>query len=206
MSVASWYRARPVDPDAARAALEGMREELDDAREALAVAIVLLKVLAERRVPPRACDLSAERRVLGWLLSGHADVGDFEELDAYDLAHPAHRWIYAIGLEVLETSKRGVLGGQPWPAELLPSRDTVQRIALLELHDNRSAARRHAELRTKIRVRTYHRSCREILDALARLPYAERPPRREIDLVAALGRGWSVVDQTYNVEPCEVRR
>jgi hypothetical protein len=203
MSAAGWFRPRPVDRDATRAAIEAMQDELEDAHEALAVDIVLLTVLADRRVPPRACDPDAERRVLGWLLSGHADASDFAEIDAYDFTDPIHRWIFAFGVEVLESHARGERDGRPWPAEVGPSRDTVRRMALLELEENRTAARRHPALRTKARVKAYHRRCRAIFDALQRLPYPERVPQREIDLVAALGRAWSVVDQTYRVEPCE---
>jgi hypothetical protein len=180
-----------------------MRDELDDAREALTVVAIWLKVLADRLVPSRACDPSAERIVLGWLLSGRAEVGDFAEIDTYDFTNPAHRWIFAVGLEVLESHARGAFGGGPWPAELLPSRDTVRRMALLELEDNRTAARRHVALRTKARVKALHQRCWAVFDVLQRLPYPERVPRCVIDLVAGLGRACSVVDHAYRVEPWE---
>jgi hypothetical protein len=203
VSAAHWYRRRPVDQDLARAALQAMQDELEGAREALMVSVAVIQVLADCRVPPRTCDLVAERRVLGWLLSGRARPGDFEGLDAYDFADPVHGWIFAFGLEVLEAHLRGELDGQPWPPALDASRDTVRRVALLELEDNRTSAWRHPALRTKPRVKAFHRKCRAILHVLLHLPYPERAPQREIDLVAALGRAWSVVDQAYRVEPSE---
>jgi hypothetical protein len=54
-------------------------------------------------------------------------------------------------------------------------------------------------------VKAYHRKCWAVFDALQRLPYPERVPQREIDLVAALGRGWSLVEQRYDVDPLEFK-
>jgi hypothetical protein len=203
MITADWFRSPPIDRDTAREALTHAQAELEDAREALTVALLLVQALAERLVPSRACDPAAERRVVGWLLSGRARVGDFAGLDAYDFSAPVHRWIYAFGLEVLEAQERGEQGGQPWPPELVPSRDMVRRMALLDLEDSRRAARRHPALRTKTCVKGYHQRCRAILDVLLTLPYPERVPQREIDLVAALGRAWSTVDEAHNVAPFE---
>jgi hypothetical protein len=205
-AAANWHRGRPVDRDAARAALESVRDELDDLHMELLLAAGVIRILVERLVPARVCDPPAERRVLGWLLSGQAKLGDFTELAAYDFADRAHRRIFAWGLEVLEACERGELDGHFWPAALDPSRDTIRRMALLEFEDNRAAARRHPALRTKVRVREYHGDCSAIHAALWRLPYPARLPQREIDLVAALGRAWSVVDQQFNVEPFEVQR
>jgi hypothetical protein len=119
---------------------------------------------------------------------GPAHASDFTDLDACDFSDAAHRRIFALGLELLEAAERGEVGGHPWPGDLRPDRDTVRRMALLGLEDDRNAARRHAPLRTKVLVKQYHGRCGAIFEALERVPYPERLPQRDIDLVAALGR------------------
>lgn len=159
-----WWREPPVNRDAGRAALEGVAEELEDARVAVLASLELVKMLS-RSVPARVVDPIAERQVLGWMLSGRASLSDFEELrPAYDFTGP-RRVLAAFALELIETAD------PRFPAErscVYVMLDTLELQAATE-----------AELE------------------LWRLPYPQSLPTRAIDLVAALGRAWSVVDDAY---------
>lgn len=175
-----WWRDPPkVDRDRGREAIEAACEEIADLKETIVTLIALVKAFADRRVPARACDQPAERAVLGWLLSGKCASADFDELGAYDFTNHFNRWIFGWGLEVLKASECGDLDGHPWPASLRPTRDTLCRLALIQ-------------------------DAEADLGAIERLPFPTAKPELDIALVAALGRGWSVVDQTFNTDPYEV--
>lgn len=163
-----WWKAPKVDPDAARAAVEQARIEIDDARVTLSMCAGMLTVMARR--PPRICDPAAERRVLGWMLSGRCDVAELGELrPGYDFTSDSRRWMAALALELLPVES--VL----FPGEPMASRCAVYRAIDL-------APR---ELQADVELELW------------RLPYVVAPPTRELDLVVALARGWSVVDDAY---------
>jgi hypothetical protein len=174
-----WWKDPPVNRDAARTALTDAREQLEAQRIHLVFLCDLCRLLADRLVPPRACDEPAERRVLGWLLSERCRSADFADLDAYDFAGAAHRLAFAVGLELIAMWEHGELPPTVWP-----DRASVITAAWLSTSAERAAA---------------------VEDAVWRLPYVTTLPQREIDLVASLGRGWSVVDQSFNIAPYEAR-
>jgi hypothetical protein len=174
-----WWREtprQPLDRDFAREALRAAREEIEAQRLNLVLLCGIVRELADRRVPPRTCDEGAERRVLGWLLSERCTSADFADLDVRDFASRAHRWMFAVGLELVEAAARGEIGDA---AAIWADRGTIVHAAWICQPEIAGA----------------------VEAAVWRLPYPTALPQREIDLVAALGRAWSVVDDAFNVDP-----
>ena len=97
---AVWWRETPINRDSARVAVESAAAELEDTRLALMVSLEVVKLLA-RTMPPRFANHAAERRLLGWMLSGRATLAELEPVTPYDFTSRARRALAAFALELL---------------------------------------------------------------------------------------------------------
>lgn len=174
MSARGWSPRR-VDPDRARRAVEAAAEELREARLALGEALIVIQLLADRRMPERATDPAAEVRVIGWACSGRAKPADFEGLELYDFSSDLRRRAYVSALALVDLHVEGKLAAfrveRPSIALLLQA---------LSFADPELAG--------------------DYAEALALAPCPATAPRREIDLVAALGRAWSGIEERFEME------
>ncbi len=94
------WKPEPVHVDVSAAAMEEADALIRSLTVALFESCAVIHLLSERRKPERACDLPAERKALGWALTGRASASDFDDLDLLDFAEPLHRMMYAVVGEI----------------------------------------------------------------------------------------------------------
>lgn len=161
-----WWRPAVTDEERAKEALMSASIQLEEAGVALMISCELLLLLAQTR-PPRPADERAERRVLGWMLSGRSTPAELGELaPGYDFTSRGRRWLAGLALELVEGQAFGAIAA-----------DRATLCAMLEHVPADVGA--------------------DVLEEIDRAPYVVAFPSRELDLVMALGRAWSVTDDAY---------
>ncbi len=168
------WRPKPITQDVARAALEAARDDAEQYKLCLEFATGVIQVLADRRMPARISDPTAERRMIGWLLSGRARQSDVAEIMPYDIASNARRVAYAVALSIVEVASQGRV-------DLAKRSARTLLLATIEEHMPEFLG--------------------PVGDELTRTPCPAVIPQRSIDVVASLGRAWSGVEEEYEQRP-----
>jgi hypothetical protein len=161
-----------------KAAFEAMVEELRDLRSISHVLGAFVGMLSRPR--PRPVDVNAERRILGGLAIGRVTLADVAELRAPDFSSPERRALFATCVTHL--------GGPRSLVTMMQESDAAADMSLEERAGHvRTWLVRWAPM---LAAQTFNLTEAALVAELAACPRPGCVPRREIENVAAMGRGW----------------